>query len=87
MAQPTMRMKNSPVREEIAAASRYRELGSGSGRSMSALKRITDSGRTSREVRKVPCVDGSELARTFFTFAALVGAAMCSACRCGSHDR
>ena len=27
-----------------------------------------------------PCVDGSELARTFFTFAALVGAAMCSAC-------
>jgi hypothetical protein len=30
----------------------------------------------------VPCVDGSELARAFFTFAALVGAAMCSA----SHD-
>jgi hypothetical protein len=29
-----------------------------------------------------PCVDGSELARVFFTFAALVGAAMCSA----SHD-
>ena len=28
----------------------------------------------------MPCVDGSELARTFFTFAALVGAAMCSAC-------
>ena len=28
------------------------------------------------------CVDGSELARTFFTNAALVGAAMCSA----SHD-
>ena len=27
-----------------------------------------------------PCVDGSELARTFFTSAALVGAAMCSAC-------
>jgi hypothetical protein len=26
------------------------------------------------------CVDGSELARAFFTFAALVGAAMCSAC-------
>jgi hypothetical protein len=25
---------------------------------------------------KVPCVDGSELARAFFTFAALVGAAM-----------
>src|SRR5665811_740617 len=29
--------------------------------------------------RFVPCVDGSELARAFFTFAALVGAAMCSA--------
>jgi len=30
-------------------------------------------------VRFGPCVDGSELARTFFTSAALVGAAMCSA--------
>jgi hypothetical protein len=37
--------------------------------------------------REVPCVDGSELTRTFFTFAALVGAAMCSAFRCGSHGR
>ena len=35
----------------------------------------------------VPCVDGSELARAFFTFAALVCAAMCSAFKCGSHDR
>ncbi len=26
-----------------------------------------------------PCVDGSELARTFFTYAELVGAPMCSA--------
>jgi hypothetical protein len=34
-----------------------------------------------------PCVDGSELARTFFTYAALVGAPMCSAFECGSHDR
>jgi hypothetical protein len=31
-------------------------------------------------VRFGSCVDGSELARTFFTSAALVGAAMCSAC-------
>jgi hypothetical protein len=31
-------------------------------------------------VAEVPCVDGSELARVFFMFAALVGAAMCSAC-------
>jgi hypothetical protein len=27
-----------------------------------------------------PCVDGSGLARDFFTRAAVVGAAMCSAC-------
>jgi hypothetical protein len=27
-----------------------------------------------------PCVDGSGLARVFFTLAAVVGAAMCSAC-------
>jgi hypothetical protein len=40
--------------KRLSNVSRYRELGSGSGRSMSALKRITDSGRTSREVRKVP---------------------------------
>ena len=43
--------------------------------------------RTAANRRDVPCVDGSELARAFFTFAALVGAAMCSAFRCGSHDR
>jgi hypothetical protein len=30
-------------------------------------------------------VDGSELARTYFTFAALVGAPMCSACFCGKQ--
>ena len=35
--------------------------------------------RPARLVRFVPCVDGSGLARAFFTFAALVGAAMCSA--------
>ena len=34
-----------------------------------------------------PCVDGSELARTFFTFAALVGAPMCSAFVCGTRGR
>jgi hypothetical protein len=33
----------------------------------------------------VPCVDGSELARAFFTFAALVGAAVCSAFKCGTN--
>ena len=34
-----------------------------------------------------PCVDGSELARTFFTLAALVGAPVCSAFQRGSPDR
>ena len=29
-----------------------------------------------------PCVDGSELARTFFTCAALVGAATCEEAPC-----
>ncbi len=32
-----------------------------------------------------PCVDGSELARALFTLAALVGAAMCSAFKCGTR--
>ena len=41
---------------------------------------IADMCSATRNVRFVPCVDGSELARTFFTLAALVGAAMCSAC-------
>src|ERR1700758_5099059 len=36
---------------------------------MSALPHFADSSRTSIEVREVPCVDGSELARVFFTFA------------------
>jgi hypothetical protein len=46
----------------------------------SALPPITDTKVDGRRVRFGPCVDGSELARTFFTNAALVGAAMCSAC-------
>ena len=52
------------------------------GRPMSAVTPtpIADKGGCNRIVRFVPCVDGSELARTFFTLAALVGAAMCSAC-------
>ena len=37
--------------------------------------------------RCMPCVDGSKLARASSRFAALVGAAMCSAFRWGSHDR
>jgi hypothetical protein len=45
----------------------------------SGLPPEADSTPTSRHVRSVPCVDGSGLARTFFTFCRLVGAAMCSA--------
>jgi hypothetical protein len=42
----------------------------------------------SLDIRFVPCVDGSELARTFFTYAVtLVGAAMCSAFKRGTRDR
>jgi hypothetical protein len=51
------------------------------------LSPITDIAQRGWHGREVPCVDGSELTRTFFTFAALVGAAMCSAFRCGSHGR
>ena len=42
---------------------------------------------TSADVGFVPCVDGSVLARIFLHVAGLVGAAMCSAFVCGSHDR
>jgi hypothetical protein len=48
-------------------------------RDESGLHPITDMSLRRNICRYVPCVDGSELARTFFTFAALVGAAMCSA--------
>jgi hypothetical protein len=41
--------------------------------------READMDQSVPDVGFVPCVDGSELARAFFTFAALVGAAMCSA--------
>ena len=46
---------------------------------LSALPPIATKPRTSSEVAEGPCVDGSELARAFFTSAVLVGAAMCSA--------
>jgi hypothetical protein len=54
---------------------------------MSALPRKADIQPRTSDVRYVPCVDGSELARDIFTFAELVGAAMCSAYLRGSHDR
>jgi hypothetical protein len=54
---------------------------------MSALPPKADIAELEEHVRFVPCVDGSELARDIFTFAELVGAAMCSACLRGSHDR
>jgi hypothetical protein len=46
---------------------------------MSAFHPKATEQRTQFYVGFVPSVDGSELARAFFTFAALVGAAMCSA--------
>jgi hypothetical protein len=36
-------------------------------------------------VRFAPCVDGSPLARAFLMFCSSVGAAMCSACLCGTQ--
>jgi hypothetical protein len=54
---------------------------------MSALSPKADSCGAATDVGYGPCVDGSELARTFFTFAALVGAAMCSAFECGTPGR
>src|ERR1700733_9860677 len=36
-------------------------------------------------VRYAPCVDGSPLARVFLMLCASVGAAMCSACLCGTQ--
>ena len=54
---------------------------------MSALHPKADMCGAKSDVRFVPCVDGSELARAFFTFAALVGAAMCSAFECGTLGR
>jgi hypothetical protein len=49
------------------------------------IRSIAD--KCNQHVRFVPCVDGSEVARTFFTFAASVGAAMCSASSCGARGR
>jgi hypothetical protein len=54
---------------------------------MSAFHPIATAQRTQFYVGFVPCVDGSALARAFFTIAGLVGAAMCSAFLRGSHDR
>ena len=57
---------------------RLGRAGSGSGHVRFAPKATVGHENAIR--RSGPCVDGSELARTFFTSAALVGAAMCSAC-------
>ncbi len=46
---------------------------------MSAMPSIATNLCVATNRHHVPCVDGSELARAFFRFAALVGAAMCSA--------
>ena len=43
--------------------------------------------RTLKPLQNDVCFVPSELARAFFTFAALVGAAMCSAFKCGTRGR
>ena len=50
---------------------------------MSVVHPISDIRYRNGDGRKGPCVDGSKLARSIFTRAALVGAAMCSAFECG----
>ena len=71
---------NGPHRRPMSALGQKRT--SCDVRSMSALPPKADIAKHCSDVRYGPCVDGSELARTFLTNAALVGAAMCSA----SHD-
>ena len=53
----------------------------------SDFRSTPNTGHRRHHVGFVLCVDGSGLARAFFTSQAWVGAAMCSAFRCGSHDR
>jgi hypothetical protein len=54
---------------------------------LDAAAKVKETTTPEHEEALVPCVDGSELARAFFTFAALVGAAMCSAFECGTQGR
>ena len=58
-----------------------------SRRNASKIAKVLHDGKTFGDARAMsalpPCVDGSELARTFFTFAALVGAPMCGRLRVG----
>ena len=61
--------------------------GPGHSRNLVGKRDGGNLGRLSRQQRREPCVDGSGLASAFSRFAALVGAAMCSAFQCGSHDR
>src|SRR5664279_2486776 len=55
-----IRRASGPLRSLLALCRRCLLLG-----------RITDSSQTSRHVCFVPCVDGSELARAFFTFCSI----------------
>ena len=64
--QNLQRLDNDLSVSERHRVNRYRNRPSAS-----AFRPIATTERTSRHVRKVPCVDGSELARTFFTFAGL----------------
>jgi len=53
---------------------------------LSAVAPIADKFCGATKGRDEPCVGGSELARTFFTFAALVGAALSALIRCEETD-
>jgi hypothetical protein len=72
----------------VCASSSVRETGSPSEfrtvvcRATSEFKTEAPRGRPGRRpwIPSGPCVDGSGLAKVFFTRAAVVGAAMCSAC-------
>ena len=83
------RMKTIAVlAQSLASCIRGQRSGSSSpskvgARCVSSARRDLCGGR---RVIAVPTAT-SELARRIFTRAALVGAAMCSAFRCGSHDR
>ena len=72
--QPALACGRCPLRGSFASPRRAARL-----RRMSAMPSIATNLCVATNRHHVPCVDGSELARAFFRFAALVGAAMCSA--------
>jgi hypothetical protein len=62
----------------MAASGHERRIGANAP--AAGRPRTADPARGKVSFRLGPCVDGSGLASAFFTHAAVVGAAMCSAC-------